>query len=122
MHELSIAMNILETAAQEAQRRHAGRVVAIHVRLGPLSGVVSEALESAFDLARSASPFPDSSLQIEEVAVAAYCLACAAERPVVSPQEIRCAVCGTPTPQIVRGRELEITALEIADESANTPG
>ncbi len=50
MHELSIALSILDVAAEEAERQGNARVVAIHLRLGPLSGVVKGALLSAFEL------------------------------------------------------------------------
>ncbi len=51
MHELSIALSILDIAEEEAGDR-VGRVAAVHLKLGPLSGVVKEALLSAYDLAR----------------------------------------------------------------------
>lgn len=38
MHELSLAVNILELAQEEADRRGGLRVSAIHLRMGPLSG------------------------------------------------------------------------------------
>jgi hydrogenase nickel incorporation protein HypA/HybF len=112
MHELSIALSILDAAAEEAERRGA-RVVGIHLRLGPLSGVVKEALLSAYDLAREGGALQDARLVIEEVPVLAHCPTCQATRAAVSMQEMRCATCGTPTPQVVSGRELEIVALEI---------
>ena len=40
MHELSIAMSILDVAEEEAERQGGARVVAVHLKLGPLSGVV----------------------------------------------------------------------------------
>ncbi|MFI5070488.1 MAG: hydrogenase/urease maturation nickel metallochaperone HypA, partial [Terriglobales bacterium] len=43
MHELSIAMSIVELAEEEAQQRNA-QVTAVHLKLGALSGVVKEAL------------------------------------------------------------------------------
>ena len=55
MHELSIALSILDLAAEEAER-HGGRVAAVHLRLGPLAGVVKDALVSAYDLAREGTP------------------------------------------------------------------
>jgi hydrogenase nickel incorporation protein HypA/HybF len=113
MHELSIALGILDVAEEEAARRGGARVAAIHLKLGPLSGVVKEALLSAFELARETSLFPQAELVIEEVPVEAYCPACAGERPVVSIQQLCCAACGASTPTVVRGRELEVTALEI---------
>ena len=111
MHELSIAMGIVDVAAEEAERRRS-RVIAVHIKLGTLSGVVPDALRAAFELARDASPLAGAELVIEEVPVAAYCPACALEREVVFPQ-LSCPVCGEPTPEVVRGRELEVTALEI---------
>ena len=114
MHELSIALNILDVVAEEAKLRGDVPVTAIHLRIGPLSGVVPCALRSAFDLAREQSAWPAAELLIEEVPVVSYCPACNAERVIESIQELRCPVCGTPTPQVVRGRELEIAALEIA--------
>jgi hydrogenase nickel incorporation protein HypA/HybF len=112
MHELSIAMGIVDVAAEEADRRGSGRVVAVHLKVGPLSGLVPAALRSAFELARENSPLAAAELVIEEVEVAAYCPGCAAERAVAFP-ELRCLACGSPTPDVVRGRELEVVAIEI---------
>src|SRR3954465_415871 len=112
MHELSIALSILDMAAEEGGR-HGGRVAAVHLRLGPLSGVVKDALVSAYDLARTDTPLAGADLIVEEVPVVAYCSACAAEQPLATIHELCCPVCGTPTPTIVRGRELEVTALEL---------
>jgi hydrogenase nickel incorporation protein HypA/HybF len=52
-------------------------------------------------------------LVIEEVPLVVYCPACAAERTLPSIQQLLCPICATPTPDVVRGRELEVTALEI---------
>ncbi len=112
MHELSIALSIVDFAEEEVTRRTA-RIIAVHLKLGPLAGVVKEALLSAYDLAREGSMVSESRLFIEETAVIAYCPTCATERAVVSIQQMCCSGCGAPTPEIVSGRELEVTALEI---------
>jgi hydrogenase nickel incorporation protein HypA/HybF len=113
MHELSVALSILDVAAEEAGRQGGARVAAIHLRLGPLSGVVPDALRSAYDLAREGSPLAGAELVIEEVPLVAYCPACAEQRTLASPWQLCCPVCGTPTPEVVRGRELEVVALEV---------
>jgi hydrogenase nickel incorporation protein HypA/HybF len=113
MHELSIALSILDLAAEQAERHGGGFVAAIHLRLGPLSGVVAEALRSAYELARESSCLSAAELVIEEVPLVAYCRSCASERTLPSAQLLACPACGTPTPDIVRGRELEVVALEI---------
>ncbi len=111
MHELSIALAILDCAAEEAARRES-RVVAVHLRLGPLAGVVKAALLSAFELAREGTPCAAAALVVQDVPLTAWCPACAAERSPAFP-ELCCPVCGTPTPDVRSGRELEVVALEI---------
>jgi hydrogenase nickel incorporation protein HypA/HybF len=114
MHELSIAMSILDVAGEEALRQNV-RVLAVRLRLGPLSGVVKEALLSAYELAREDSLLPESRLEIEEVPIRMNCPACGQEQPVESIQQIRCAVCGAPGYEIVQGREMEVVGLEVSD-------
>lgn len=80
MHELSIAMSILEGVEEEVVRQGYGAVEAIHIRIGPLSGIVPEALLGAFEMAREQTPFAACTLEIETGS----------------------------------GRELELTALELA--------
>ena len=112
MHELSIALSILDVVEEEAERQ-GGRVAAIHLKLGPLSGVVREALLSAFDLAREGTSLAEADLIVEVVPIAAFCPACAVEVAPPSAQELCCPSCGAPTPEVRRGRELEVVALEI---------
>src|SRR3954453_22338616 len=112
MHELSIALSILDLAAGEAER-HGGRVAAVHLKLGPLSGVVKEALLSAYDLAREGTPLARAELVVADMPLVAWCPACAAQRTLASPQALCCPACGGPTPEVVSGREWEVVALEI---------
>ena len=51
MHELSIAMSIVEMAEEEAEQRGGVQVSAVHLKLGALSGVVKEALLSSYEMA-----------------------------------------------------------------------
>jgi hydrogenase nickel incorporation protein HypA/HybF len=119
MHELSIATSLVELACDEAERL-ALPVVALHVTLGPLSGVVREALKSAYEVARNGTPLAGATLIIRDVPIVAWCPVCGSEQTVESPQRLRCPVCDTPTPDVRSGRELELVALEITD--ANPPG
>lgn len=114
MHELSIALSILEIAEEEAKRRGDVQVEAIHLKLGPLSGVVKDALLSAYQLATEQTQFADCRLLIEEVPIRVYCSRCQAERPVQSDQWFCCKDCGTPASEVVQGRELEVYAMELS--------
>ena len=115
MHELSIALSILDVAEEEVERRGNVQVEAIYVKLGPLSGVVKESLLSAYELAREQTPFASARLVIEDVPIVIFCSNCGTERAVHSLQEMRCVHCNAPAEQIVHGRELQLSALELAE-------
>lgn len=113
MHELSIAMSIVSAACGEANRHGGGAVSAVHIRLGPLSGVVKDALISAYGIARAETQVADAELVIEEVPLMLYCNPCGKPAPATSLQSLTCSLCGAPSAEVVAGRELEITALEL---------
>jgi hydrogenase nickel incorporation protein HypA/HybF len=112
MHELSIAMSIVEMAEEEARQRNA-QVSAVHLKLGALSGVVKDALLSSYTIACAGTPLEGSRLVIEEVPVEVFCDGCVAQRRLASVPWFICPECGAATPTVVHGKELEVTALEI---------
>lgn len=114
MHELSVAISIIELAEEEASRRGV-RVDAIHLRLGPLAGVVKEALLSSYEIARENTALAGSRLIIEEMPIVVYCPRCQAERTLESMQEFRCPECRTPASEVLQGKELEVFALELQE-------
>ncbi len=113
MHELSIALSILDLAAEEAERQGGGSVTAVHLRLGAVCGVVKDALQSAFALAREGTPLARAELVVEEVPLAARCRVCAATHTPGPVPDLVCPACGAATPDVVSGRELELVALEM---------
>jgi hydrogenase nickel incorporation protein HypA/HybF len=115
MHELSIAMSIIEGASQEAISHGGTRVHSVHLKLGPLSGVVKDALLFSYGLACEGTLLEGSQLLIEEVPVVVYCPNCDAEKTLDSIQRFCCPTCGTLTPDVVSGKELELVAIEITD-------
>jgi hydrogenase nickel incorporation protein HypA/HybF len=112
MHELSIAMSIVEMAEEEAERRGV-RISAVHLTLGLLSGVVKDALLSSYEIACDGTPLAGSQLLVTEIPVEVFCPACQAARKITSMQWFCCPDCGTPTGEVLHGKEMEVTALEI---------
>ncbi len=119
MHELSIAMSIVEMAQEEAEQHGGQQVVSIRLKLGALSGVVREALLASFDMACEGTSLEGATLEIESVPVVVHCPTCQQQRPLHSIQLFCCGECGTPTSEIVQGKELEVVALEIQEWVAN---
>jgi hydrogenase nickel incorporation protein HypA/HybF len=112
VHELSIAMSIVDLAQEEAEQRGA-QVTGVRIKLGALSGVVKNALLASYEMACFDTPLQGSRLLVEEVPVVVFCPSCQAERPISSVQLFACQECGTPVSDVVQGRELQVTALEI---------
>ncbi|MFZ3329102.1 MAG: hydrogenase maturation nickel metallochaperone HypA [Candidatus Acidiferrales bacterium] len=115
MHELSIAMSIVDMAQEELEQHKGKQVHAVHLKLGRLTGVVKEALLSSYEMACEATPLEGSQLLIEEIPVEVFCPKCQVPRLVDSIQWFCCPECGTPTTNILRGKELEVVALEITE-------
>ena len=109
MHELSIAMSIIEGASQEAMSRGAAKVEVVHLKLGALSGVVKDALLFSYELACEGTLLSGSQLLIEDVPVVVYCSNCAEEKTLDGIQRFCCPTCGTLTPDIVRGKRIRIS-------------
>jgi hydrogenase nickel incorporation protein HypA/HybF len=116
MHELSIALSLVEAASDEAARLGIQRVKALHVKVGRLSGVVREALEFSFDLAAADSAVAGARLAIEDVEVSVLCPLCGEERQLADPRHFHCPVCGTATGNVLHGRELELFAMEVEED------
>ena len=114
MHELSIAMSIVDAAADEAQQRGV-QVNAVHLRLGALSGVVKDALLFSYEVACQDTPLQGSRLIIEDIPVAVFCPRCQEKRVLVSMQSFACPECGTPSGEVLQGKELEVFALEVEE-------
>jgi hydrogenase nickel incorporation protein HypA/HybF len=114
MHELSIAMGIVDAALDEAKRRNV-QVSAVHLRLGALSGVVKDALLFSYEVACQDTALQGSHLIVEDVPVIVFCNKCQNSHTLPSVQLFLCPECGTPTMDIRQGKELEVFALEVED-------
>ena len=115
MHELGIALDIIDVASETLGDLGAVRVKSVRIRLGPLAGVVKQALMFSFDAAAAGTRLEHARLEIEDVAVAGWCDTCAAEREPADLAVRRCPVCQSLMARLLRGDELQVLALEIED-------
>jgi len=116
MHELSIAMNILDILQDTCRTQNYGRVNTVFVRIGRASGIQADALHFAFEHARAGTIAADARLQIEEISVGGHCDDCGAEFTVEEKYVFECPRCGGSRFRITSGHELEILELEVNPE------
>jgi hydrogenase nickel incorporation protein HypA/HybF len=104
---------MLEQIEEQAARHNGAAVLAVQVKIGVLSGVDCEALRFAWEVARQGTEVAGAQLEIERVPLLVRCPGCGmTHTPEV--QAIFCPRCITPEQDILSGRELELTSLEIA--------
>ncbi len=115
MHELSIAVSLIEAAEARALHEGATRISRLYLKIGPLSGVVPEALASAFEIAAHSTLAEGAVLEIERVPIGLYCSACEREVEVDTIYSFECPACGRLTRDLRSGRELELTSMEIEE-------
>jgi hydrogenase nickel incorporation protein HypA/HybF len=115
MHELGLAIEIVDVVAEEAAKLGAVRVTGVRLRVGALAGVVKEALLFSFDAATAGTPLEGARLSIEDVPVVVWCPSCAAERALADAAVRRCPTCDAVAPRLVRGDEMQLTGLEICE-------
>jgi len=114
MHELSIAISMIDQIIEESESRGGLDVEAVHLKLGAFSGVDKEALLFAYELACEGSLLEGSRLVIETIPLVIYCATCQKDRTPPSLYQLSCPECGSPGQKIVSGREIEVASLEIA--------
>lgn len=116
MHEVGIAQNLLALAAQSTPDIAGAQVRSLKIRLGPLAGVSQEELRFGFEVAAHDTPFAGAHLDVEETAAVIYCSHCRQEFVLPDGELLICPACATASVQVVRGKELTLVAIEVAED------
>ncbi|MET1022366.1 MAG: hydrogenase maturation nickel metallochaperone HypA [Arthrobacter sp.] len=109
MHELSITQSLIEAVLDRIGER---RVVAVNVQVGPLSGVLPDAMRFCFDVASAGTPLADAQLVVDEPRGLARCRSCHEEFE-LSDLILLCP-CGSADVEVLSGRELMLVSVEVA--------
>jgi hydrogenase nickel incorporation protein HypA/HybF len=109
MHELGIAQQLVEIAAESSG---GARILKVVVEVGKLAVVLPDALRFCFEAASAGTPAEGAELQIVEVPGVAKCRACGGRVELLRPFG-RCA-CGSTDLEWKSGEELRIKELEVA--------
>jgi hydrogenase nickel incorporation protein HypA/HybF len=112
MHELSVCQALIRQVAIVAEQQQAVDVIAVHVRIGPLSGVEPGLLMQAYPLASAGSVAAGAELRIETAPVRVRCQRCDAETE-AAPNRLICGQCGDWHTQLIGGDEMLLTSIEL---------
>ncbi len=102
----------LDQVLEKTREAGAGRVHAIRLRIGALSGVVPDALQFAFEALADGTPAQGARLIIEDVPARFWCVTCRREFAAAR-MFAECPGCHRPSGELRAGREMELTSLEV---------
>lgn len=114
MHELSIAMGIVDLAEKEAKKAGAKVIEVIELEIGTLSGIEIEALEFAWPVAVKGSVLENAKKIIERPEGKARCSRCGLEYSIENLFD-SCPECNCYLKDILQGKELRIKSITVQD-------
>jgi hydrogenase nickel incorporation protein HypA/HybF len=116
MHELSIAVQVVQSAEKAVPLSHKGRkVLKITLDVGKMAGVMVHSLRFCFEIAARGTALEGSELVVREIPVTAECRSCLSPWTMDDPEFI-CPSCGGNDVELKTGRELFIRSMDVADE------
>jgi hydrogenase nickel incorporation protein HypA/HybF len=115
MHEMSIALSIIEAVESKARDEGAGRISEIELQIGKLAGIEPESLRFCFSAAARGSLAESALLHIEEPEGIGECRECGRKFP-VSFYYAECPECRSLRIEIVSGEEFRIQTITIEEE------
>lgn len=115
MHEMGIALHIVEIASSAVPDDVDDlQVEVVNLKVGRLTAVVPQSLRFCFNIVTRDTALAGARLQIEEIPVVVHCDHCDLETTIEEPPFV-CSGCDSGDIEIVAGRELVVTSIEVAD-------
>jgi hydrogenase nickel incorporation protein HypA/HybF len=121
MHEMGIMNDVLITCEQIARDAGKDRITHIALTIGELTDIQDFALEFAFEALAPTTMAATATLEVDYVAPQSRCLSCGTlyehDR-----YQMLCPACQSFEVEQLRGRELQIDAIEADDEEERRRG
>ena len=112
MHEMSIAMNILTIACDEAQKTGAHSISRIDLDIGMLAGIMTDSLQFCYNSACKGTLAEGSTLTINEIPAKATCQTCEHTFEIHAFMAM-CPHCQGHKIDIVQGREMQLKSVRV---------
>ena len=115
MHEMSLAVDIVDLAVRTAEREEAQRVSRVGIEVGNLAGVLIDSLEFCLGAAAQDTLAEGAVFQVTPQQASGTCKDCGIGFDVVSFYQ-HCPDCDGISVEITGGRQLKVAAITIEEE------
>jgi len=110
MHELSVAMSIVDIVHEEVSKTGATSVKEIELQIGQLAGIEFQALDFAWDQAIRGTELEKATRKIDYVKGLAFCPDCGKEFEIANLFD-PCPTCNNFFYHLLRGKELKVKSI-----------
>ena len=112
MHEYSIVQSLLNSCEDNARQNDATKVTKVVVKIGVMSGVEPDLLQTAFDTFKEQTMCESAEFIINVQPVVIKCLTCK-EESTLQKNEYACLKCESIDIEILDGEEMYLMQLEL---------
>lgn len=112
---MALAEGIVDVALDAAKANGGGKVLEVGLKIGDMTGVETEALNTAFHILTRETLLKDAALKIEHTPLIVRCDSCDEERE-QSVYNFFCKKCGGVL-KLVSGRELQVAYINMEDNA-----
>lgn len=114
MHEVSIAMGMIDELMRIAGENNARKILTVNLKIGKMSGIVTDSLKFAFDAVKLEYPLLSSTtISIREIPLVYECGNCGSTFQTDDTYFPRCPDCESYNLKLISGEEMDIENLEI---------
>ncbi len=113
MHEVSLALGLLEIIEEKCRAEGYRRVDSVRVRVGKASGVLPEAFALAFEAVKPDTLAGGAKFIIDTVPLGGLCGHCGNRFTTAEPFLAECPLCSSTSFKINQGYELELVELDV---------
>lgn len=112
MHEYSIVQSLLESCEEHARQNDAKKVTKVVVKIGVLSGVEPDLLQTAFDTFKEQTVCHDAEFLINHQKIVIECFDCGT-KSTLEKHEFSCPSCQSVDVKVVDGEDMFLMSLEM---------
>ena len=112
MHEYSIVQSLLDSCEENARKNNSTKVTKVVVKIGVMSGVEPDLLQTAFDTFKDGTMCQDCEFIINIQPIVIKCHKCSIES-ILSKNEYACPKCQSIELDVIDGEDMYLMQLEL---------
>ncbi len=115
MHELPITRSLLGLALQHAENAGGGRITALNLEVGQLSGVIDRFIQFYWDIVAEGTPAEGATLNFEQVEIGMECGGCS-NRFTPDGRDYECPDCSSTDVLVVDGDQFHLVSIDLEQD------